>query len=100
MDEKTNAFSLFKSNDLRLTVTNPAVYPSPNVIEKEYSSIVKQEERGGTQNNKNIFRLLESDGTEITVAGMVGKYFQNPESCFIKGFDPGNYKNYFLRIAF
>lgn len=47
VDEKTNAFSLFKSNDLRLTVTNPAVYPSPNVIEKEYSSIVKQEERGG-----------------------------------------------------
>ena len=27
VDEKTNAFSLFKSNDLRLTVTNPAVYP-------------------------------------------------------------------------
>jgi hypothetical protein len=86
VDEKTNAFSLFKSNDLRLTVTNPAVYPSPNVIEKEYSSIVKQEERGGTQNKKNIFRLLDSDGTEITVDVMIEKYFQNTESCFIKGF--------------
>ncbi len=56
VDEKTNVFSLFKSNDLRLTVKNPAVYPSPNVIEKEYSSIVKQEERGGTQ-NKKIFSV-------------------------------------------
>ena len=87
VDEKTNVFSLFKSNDLRLTVTNPAVYPSPNVMEKEYSSIVKQEERGGTQNKKNILRLMDTDGTEISVPEMIDKYFQNPESCFIKGFD-------------
>ena len=87
VDEKTNAFSLFKSNDLRLTVIDANVYPTPNVIEKEYSIIIKQEERGGTQNKKNIFRLLDSDGTEITVAAMIEKYFQNPESCFTKGFD-------------
>jgi hypothetical protein len=87
VDDSTNAFSLFKSNDLRLTVTNPDFYPSPNVIEKEYSSIIKQEERGGTQNKKNIFRLLDVDGTEIPIAEMIDKYLHNPESCFTKGFD-------------
>jgi hypothetical protein len=87
VDEKTNAFSLFKSNDLRLKVTSPDFYPSPNVIVEEYSSIIKQEERGGTQNKKNIFRLLDPDGTEITVPAMIDKYFQNPESCFVKRFE-------------
>lgn len=53
VDERINAFSLFKSNDLRLTVTDPDVYPTPHVLEKEYSFIIKQEEGKGTQNKKN-----------------------------------------------
>jgi hypothetical protein len=85
----TKVFSLFaNSEDLRLTVSEPAMYPSMIVLEKNFSSFVKYEEEGGLE--KNVFgkyRLEDADGTEITVHQLVQKYLYNPEVCFKKGFN-------------
>jgi archaellin len=87
VDEETNAFSIFKDSNRKLSVSKQDVYPSQIVIEKEYSSIVKQDAERGTENKKILYRLQDADRSEITVSEMVQKYFSDPESCFTKGFE-------------
>lgn len=78
-----NAFTLFeaKDNGHRLTA-NPEFYPSPQLIEETYSSIVKDARDSKNVQQKKFYRLEESDGSEISIQVMIEKYFSNPESCF------------------
>ena len=86
--EVENVFSLFKNSILKLTVTDANAFPSANGIEEEYGflrSIVTGE---GCSSEKFSYpyRLEDADGTEITVKEMIERYFQDPESCFERGF--------------
>jgi hypothetical protein len=80
-------FSLFKNSILKLTVTDPNAFPSANVIEEEYGFLRSTGAGEGCVNSKIFYRLEDADGIEITVQQMIDKYFQDPESCFEKGFD-------------
>ena len=84
VDDRTNAFSIFRDSNRKLWVSDSKVYPSQNVIEEEYSSIVKQDAERGTQNKKIFYRLEDANGSEISVSELGQKYFLHPESCFIK----------------
>ena len=86
-------FSLFdqdNDNDYRLNILDCKLYPSRNVIEEEFRTIVKQAAREG--GDKKYF-LVDVDGSEITVDQLLDKYFSNPESCFIKGYPEFNDEN-------
>ena len=82
VDEKTNAYSLFSSADLRLEITDPSEYPEINVLEQSYGFLSRRYVEGGVENKKNNFRLLDVDGQEITVDELLKKYYQHPEICF------------------
>ena len=58
------------------------LYPSKNVIEEEYRTIVKHDAREGVDKK---YILMDTDGTEITVNRLLDKYFSNAESCFVRG---------------
>ena len=82
VDEKTNAYSLFSSADLRLEITDPSGYPDINVLEQNYGSLSRRYAEGWVENKKNNFRLLDVDDQEITVDELLEKYYQHPEICF------------------
>jgi hypothetical protein len=83
VDENTTAHCLFNdSTDLKLKIIDESKFPSINVLEQEYGSFIKQYERGGVENKKNNFKLLDVDGEEITVDELLEKYYQHPETCF------------------
>ena len=71
------------SSDLRLNVTDPALYPSKEVLEESYGFSSKLSwEEGGENNIFRTYQLLDSDGEEITVQELVERYLSNPELCF------------------
>jgi hypothetical protein len=79
-----NIFSIFDTDkDLRLMISDPALFPDKNLIEQEYSIVVKQEGKRGVENgNFKRYRILDTDGSEITVDQLISKYLNNPELCF------------------
>jgi hypothetical protein len=84
--EVTNVFSLFKNSVLTLTVTDPNAFPTSNVIEEEYGFLRSTGAGEGCSISKKLYRLVDTDGNEITVKKMIERYFQDPESCFEKGY--------------
>lgn len=83
-------FSLFdEANDYRLKILDYKLYPTKNLLEEEFRTIVKQAANRGVDKK---YILIDTDGSEITVDQLLDKYFSNPESCFVKGwpeFDEG-----------
>lgn len=89
VDDKVTAFSLFTGGDFRLVISDPALYPSKNVLELIFRSFVKQEVECGLEKNKTLldyYLLVEADGAEISPNELLEKYFSNPESCFKKDY--------------
>jgi hypothetical protein len=41
---------------------------------------------GGVLEKKFLYRLLNSDGTEITLDELIDNHYNNPEECFVKGY--------------
>jgi len=84
--EISNVFSLFKNSVPKLTVTDPNAFPSSNVIEEQHGFLRSTGAGEGRNTSEKLCRPEDSDGTEITLEKMIEKYFQDPESCFEKGF--------------
>lgn len=80
-ENNANVFTLFKDDDCKLTV-DQEFYPYPSLIEEMYRPIVKDADDPGYGSGKKIYKLEDADGTEITIADMVKKYFSNAEHCF------------------
>jgi hypothetical protein len=81
-------FSLFEEeNDFRLKIPDYRLYPSKNVLEEGFRTIVKQAAREGVDQR---YKVLNIDGSEITVDQIIDKYLSNPESCFIRGYTEFN----------
>jgi hypothetical protein len=78
----TNIFALFQDpDDIRLKVPTPDAYPSKNIIEDSIRLSLDCCYREGVGRK---YRLLDSDGKEITPNELAEKYFSSPEDCFIK----------------
>jgi hypothetical protein len=93
-------FSLFDSEnngdegDVRLKILDYRVYPTRNVLEEEFRSIVKHNAKeGGNENNFKRYKILDVDGAEITVSQLIDKYLSGPDTCFIKGYPEFNDDN-------
>lgn len=86
--EDGNIFSLFQNGNLSLKVTDPFLYPSKTVLEKEFRTFVKYYYNEGVpQKNNTKYKLVDADGTtEITVQQLLDRYFSNPQICFEKGY--------------
>ena len=84
-------FSLFDDGDLRLKILDYRAYPSKNVLEEEFRTIVKHDSKEGVKNgDSQRYNIVDTDGTEITVSQLIDKYLSNPDSCFIKGYPEFN----------
>jgi hypothetical protein len=75
-------FSLF-DQDYRLKILDYKLYPTKTLLEEEFRTIVKQ---AASQGVDPKYKILDVDGSEITVDRLLDKYLSNPESCFIKGY--------------
>jgi hypothetical protein len=94
-----NIFSLFSSEDLKLTVKDPCLYPYKGIImsafSRHFENQAQKKHRDSDsgileKNILDIYRLEDSDGLEITPERLADKYFSDPESCFIKDFQDKN----------
>jgi hypothetical protein len=89
-EDEGNIFSLFENGkDYRLTIKDPMMYPSKNVLEKELRTIVRREEKIQAENKIKFcsdYKILDVDGIELSVDQLLEKYFTNSESCFMNGF--------------
>ena len=101
-DKGDNIFSLFNGDDLRLTIKNPELYPSRKVIQDSFATFAtfsenerenrrekhRDNERGIFKKNLlKIYSLQDENGIEITLDELVDRYFKDPETCFIKGYE-------------
>ena len=69
----------------KLKVTDPRVYPSKNVLKEEFrilSECYYNEAGEHFEKNSTNYKLLDLDGTEITIDQLIYKYFSNPEEFF------------------
>jgi len=90
-----SVFSLFDDDgDSRLKICDFRLYPNKRIIEEEYRTIVKHDAKEGLENsNFQRYKILDIDGTEMTVHQLIDKYLSNPDTCFVKGYTEFNNKN-------
>jgi hypothetical protein len=90
-----SVFSLFDDDgDSRLKICDFRLYPNKRIIEEEYRTIVKHDAKEGVENgNFQRYKILDIDGTEMTVHQLIDKYLSNPDTCFVKGYTEFNNKN-------
>jgi len=78
--EETNIFTMFQnSQDFRLRITDPSLFPSRQVLEEHFRRIVKYRHKEG---DRSRYKLVDENGVEISVEELIDKYFNNPEICF------------------
>jgi hypothetical protein len=87
-------FSLFdQDNDFRLKILDSRLYPNKTLLEEEFRTIVKHNDSQGVKNSDfQKYKILDVDGSEITVNQLLDKYLSDPESCFIKAWPEFNDK--------
>jgi hypothetical protein len=84
-------FSLFdQDNDYRLKILDYKLYPTKSLLEEEFRTIVKQAAREGMDQK---YKILDVDGSQITVDQLLDKYLSNPETCFIRAYPEFNEEN-------
>ena len=77
--------------DLRLKILDYRVYPIRNVLEEEFRTIVKHDAKEAVKNSDfQRYKIVDEDGTEITVSQLIDKYLNDLDSCFIKGYPEFN----------
>jgi hypothetical protein len=87
VEEEGNIFSIFEDPDNpKLKVSNPDIFPSKSFLKEEFRILSKHNDRERVVFEKNIscYKLVDIDGSEITVDQLLEKYFDNPEECFVK----------------
>jgi hypothetical protein len=85
--DEGSIFSVFE--DLHVKVSNPSIFPSKTFLKEQLRILSKYSPQGGVENNEKNFshyRLIDVDGTEITVDHLLDQYFSEPEDCFIKSY--------------
>lgn len=101
-DEDRSLSSLFaNSDDIRLQLKNPAVYPSKEVMKQVIDSILELDIPKNTKENTitdtlekmKIYKIIDTDGEELTAHEVVDKYLSNPEICFRYSSDREEEKN-------
>jgi hypothetical protein len=89
-------FSLFDDSDggnqFRLKILDCRIYPTRNLLEEDYRTIVKHDAKEGVKNSDfQRYKIVDTDGTtEITVDQLIDKYLSDPETCFIRGYPEFN----------
>jgi len=83
-DEEQTIFSLFSTEDYRLTLKGTVLFPLKNIVEESLSSAIVEEKHHAEDSPKKIknYTLLDPQGNEITRNELVEKYLPNPEICF------------------
>jgi hypothetical protein len=82
-------YSIFDdSSTLRLKIPDADKFPTKNFLKEQFRTLSKRSSDGGGVFEKNFtkYKLVDSDGTEITVDELIDKYYDNPEECFVKGY--------------
>jgi hypothetical protein len=81
-----NNCSATKSN--KILVTDPSLYPSRNLIEESFRTLVKYSGSDGIFFDQiTDYRIEDIDGQRIELGQLLDRYFSRPEEYFEKGFD-------------
>ena len=85
--DENSLFHIFDDDkDVKIKVTDNEVFPSKNFLEKQFRTFVKKNADDVAVLEKNLYRykLIDVDGSEISVDQLIDRYFNSPEDCFIK----------------
>ena len=90
--EEGNLFSMFGDSTIanvanpKLKVPSPDVFPSKNFLKEQFRISLEKNADEGVFSEKNFscYRLVDINGTEITLDQLLDKYFNNPDECFVK----------------
>jgi hypothetical protein len=94
--EEGNLYSIFDdtsssasaSGNLKLKVSQHERFPSNNFLKEQFRILSRRSSNDGGVFEKNFscYKLLDVDGSEITVDQIIDKYYNNAEECFVKGY--------------
>jgi hypothetical protein len=71
----------------KVLVTDPNLYPSRNLIEETFRTLVKYPARDSIFLDQiTDYRIEDIDGQQIQFEDLISRYFSNPEDYFEKGF--------------
>lgn len=90
----SSIFDKSSSDEPKLVVKEPMIYPSKNFLEEQFRVLSKCNGENPISFEKNIspasssiYKLIDTDGTEIPVNQLIERYFNNPEVCFSKDYE-------------
>jgi hypothetical protein len=88
-----DAYSSTSAHDgLKLKLTNPEKFPNKNFLKEQFRTLSRHYSNDGVVfENYLQYRLLDSDGTEITLDELIDKYYNNSEECFTKDYSELKY---------
>jgi hypothetical protein len=92
--EEGDLFHIFddsanNDSNLRLTVLNPEAFPNKNFLKEQFRISLEKNADGKAVLEKNFchYKLVDTDGTEITLDQLLDRYFNNSQDCFIKAYE-------------
>jgi CBS domain-containing protein len=75
------------SNKNKILVSDPNLYPTKNIIEESFRTIVKYDAEGSTFFDQTTdYRIEDVDGRKIELEELIDRHFSNPEEYFEKGY--------------
>jgi hypothetical protein len=76
------------NDDLKLKVFKPETFPSKTFLKEQFRTFINHHYNEVLLSEKKFsyLKLLDVDGSEITVDELIDKYFNDIEDCFSKGY--------------
>jgi hypothetical protein len=76
-----------ESNTLKLIVKDSSIYPDKTFLKEQFRILSKYNAEDPASFEKNIsYKIIDTDGTDMTVDQLIDRYFTNPQECFSKGY--------------
>jgi hypothetical protein len=77
-----------KTNTSKVIVSDPSLFPTRNLIEESFRTLVKYPARDSIFfDQKTDYKIEDIDGQQIQLDQLLDRYFSRPEEYFEKGFD-------------
>ena len=85
--EEGSLFHIFEDDSgLKIKIPSDELFPSKNFLEKQFRTFVKKNADDMVVLEKNFsrYKLIDPDGSEISIDQLIDGYFNSPEDCFTK----------------
>jgi hypothetical protein len=72
---------------MKIVVKDSSIYPDKAFLEEQFRILSKYNAEDPASFEKNIsYKIIDTDGTDMTLDQLIDRHFTNPQECFSKGY--------------